>query len=189
MLKEQFNIMVILQVLRSPYANLLDLTVWCSLQDAVEKEHYMNRMNVHALVDSVEKAWKGDCVDDIIRKVWNRLRNFLALVVDVDGGNNLVEKKKKMLQGPRCVSRISSWWWNNYCFCHYDDKHKYRKHVFQLSFGWWGVQLQQIFISSIQNKYRYIFLTHLESVPALFFYLTLFILNIINFWCVNSIHM
>lgn len=56
-------------------------------------------MNVHALVDSVEKAWKGDCVDDIIRKVWNRLRNFLALVVDVDGGNNLVEKKKKCYRG------------------------------------------------------------------------------------------
>ena len=83
-----------MQVPRSPYTNLLDLGVWCSLQAAVEKEHYMKRTDVSALVDSVEKAWDGGCVDEAIGKVWGRLKNVLALVKEGNGGNDLVETKR-----------------------------------------------------------------------------------------------
>ena len=76
MLKEVFNIEVVMQVLRSPYTNLLDLGAWCSLQAAVKKEHYMKRTDVSALVDSVEKAWDGGSIDEAIGKVWGRLKIF-----------------------------------------------------------------------------------------------------------------
>ena len=41
MLKTEYNIEIIFQVPRSPYTNLLDLGVWCSLQSEVETAHHM----------------------------------------------------------------------------------------------------------------------------------------------------
>ena len=59
MLKERYNVVIIQQVPRSPYTNLLDLGVWCSLQSNVEKKHYTKRTDVHALVSSVKHVWKN----------------------------------------------------------------------------------------------------------------------------------
>lgn len=39
-LKDKHNVIVVFQVPRSPYTNLLDLGVWCSLESEVEKTHY-----------------------------------------------------------------------------------------------------------------------------------------------------
>jgi len=94
MLKTKYNIIIIHQVPRSPYTNLLDLGVWCSLQAAVEKEHYMKRTDVHALQNSVMSAWDTRPLDKVIGKVWTRMTKVLALIVEGDGGNDLVEKKR-----------------------------------------------------------------------------------------------
>ena len=94
MLKTKYNIIIIHQVPRSPYTNLLDLGVWCSLQAAVEKEHYMKRTDVHALQNSVMSAWNTRPLDKVIKKVWTRMKKDLAIIVEGDGGNDLVEKKR-----------------------------------------------------------------------------------------------
>ena len=95
MLKDKYNIMIIHQVPRSPYTNLLDLGVWCSLQAHVEKQHYLKRTDVPALVNSVLRAWNGNSgLHEVISKVWGRLRNVMVLIEEDNGGNNLVEKKR-----------------------------------------------------------------------------------------------
>jgi len=91
LLKEKYNIVIIHQVPRSPYTNLLDLGVWCSLQSHVEKEHYMKRTDIHALVGSVGRAWRNASITEAIGRVWGRLRNVLVLIQKDEGGNNLVE--------------------------------------------------------------------------------------------------
>merc|ERR1712183_621252 len=82
MLKTKYNIIIIHQVPRSPYTNLLDLGVWCSLQAAVEKEQYMKRTDVSALVNSVRNVWDTRPLDVVIGKVWARMNKVLRLLVD-----------------------------------------------------------------------------------------------------------
>ena len=98
LLRDKYNIEIIHQVPRSPYCNLLDLGVWCSLQAHVEKEHYLKRTDVNALVNTVKKVWDLRCnssgLDGVITRVWGRLRNVLALIVEGKGGNDLVEQKR-----------------------------------------------------------------------------------------------
>ena len=52
-LKADYNVTIIVQILHSPYCNVLNLGVWCALQAAVERTHYMRRCEVNALVQSV----------------------------------------------------------------------------------------------------------------------------------------
>ena len=91
MLLDDFNIELIHQVPRSPYTNLLDLGVWCSLQSTVEKMQYQKRTDVY-------EAWNTSFtvtgLDSVIGKVWNRLSNVLVLILEGNGSNNLVEKKR-----------------------------------------------------------------------------------------------
>ena len=98
MLKEKYKIKIIHQVPRSPYTNLLDLGVWMSLQSQVEKEHYMKRTDVDALVNTVKQTWTSQetatSLNSVIGKVWGRLRNVLVLIVEGKGGNDLVETKR-----------------------------------------------------------------------------------------------
>lgn len=98
LLLDKYNVILIHQVPRSPYTNLLDLGVWCSLQALVEKEHYMKRTDVYALVNTVVRSWtvRGNIVglDGVIGRVWKRLRNVMVLIVEGKGANDLVEKKR-----------------------------------------------------------------------------------------------
>ena len=95
LLLDEFNIIIINQVPRLPYTNLLNLGVWCSLQARVEKEHYQKRTDVHALTESVIKTWNNDHdLCNVINRVWQRLGNVLALIVEGGGGNDLVETKR-----------------------------------------------------------------------------------------------
>ena len=55
-LKDEFNVVIIHQVLRSPYTNVLDLGVWRLLQSIVERKHYMRRCNAEALCRTVMDA-------------------------------------------------------------------------------------------------------------------------------------
>ena len=94
-LKVAWNIEIVHQIPRSPYTNLLDLGVWCSLQSRVEKEHFLKRTDVPSLVTSVEAAWNNGALDDVIAgRVWGRLRNVLVLIKEASGKNDLVEKKR-----------------------------------------------------------------------------------------------
>ena len=90
-LKQEYNIEVVFQVPRSPYTNVLDLGVWCALQAAVERTHFMRRAEVNALVQSVNDTWDNGHLDRTIEKVFQRLQKVLVLVVRDNGKNNLVE--------------------------------------------------------------------------------------------------
>ena len=95
MLKDKYNVIVVFQVPRSPYTNLLDLGVWCSLQSKVEKEHKEKRNDATALAKSVYDTWNNyNKLQDVIGRVWGRLRNVLVLVKEGNGGNDKVETKR-----------------------------------------------------------------------------------------------
>ena len=90
------NTIIIHQIPRSPFTNLLDLGVWCSLQSRVEKQHYQKQTDVHALAKSVMDTWNNDKnLNHVISHVWKRLRNVLALIVEGGGGNDLVVETKR----------------------------------------------------------------------------------------------
>ena len=90
------NTIIIHQIPRSPFTNLLDLGVWCSLQSRVEKQHYQKQTDVHALAKSVMDTWNNDKnLTHVISQVWKRLRNVLALIVEGGGGNDLVVETKR----------------------------------------------------------------------------------------------
>ena len=89
-----FNIKLVFQVPRTPYSNVLDLGIWCGLQAAVEKTHYMRCCAVEALVRSVYETWEKGELNEVITKVFNRLKKVLVLIIEGDGGNELVETKR-----------------------------------------------------------------------------------------------
>ena len=95
-LRYKYNISIIHQSPRSPFTNLLDLGVWCSMQSYVEKQHFHKRKDVNILADTVMQVWNNHNNDlqNVINKVYNRLRVVLALVVEGKGGNDLVETKR-----------------------------------------------------------------------------------------------
>ena len=96
MLKDQFNIIIMHQVPRSSYTNLLDFGVWCNLQFRVEKQDYQKSTDVHKLLaESIMNTWNNDKkLSNVNNRVWKRLRNILALIVEGKSGNNLAETKK-----------------------------------------------------------------------------------------------
>ena len=54
----------------------------------------MKRIDVPALVSSVLTAWNDGTLDDVIGRVWSRLRSLLVLIKEANGGNDLVERKR-----------------------------------------------------------------------------------------------
>ena len=54
----------------------------------------MKRTDVHALVNSVRRAWDTQPLGNVFGKVWSRATKVLALIVEGKGGNDLVEKKR-----------------------------------------------------------------------------------------------
>ena len=93
-LKEDWNVETIFQVPRSPYTNVLDLGVWCSLQARVEDKHFGKRCEVQALARSVEETWANGHLDKVIEKVFERLQKVLVLIAEAKGKNDLVETKR-----------------------------------------------------------------------------------------------
>ena len=93
-LKNDWNVKTIFQIPRSPYTNVLDLGVWCSLQSRVEKEHFGKRCEVNALASSVTNAWTNGTLDKMITSVFKRLRRVLVLIIEAKGKNDLVETKR-----------------------------------------------------------------------------------------------
>ena len=59
MFKTRYNTEFIHQVSHSPYTTVLDLGVWCDIHAVVEKEHFIKRCNIDALVRSVYETWNN----------------------------------------------------------------------------------------------------------------------------------
>ena len=94
MLEEKYNVKTIFQIPRSPYTNVLDLGVWCSLQAKVEKEHFGKRCEVKALANLVITTWEKGELNATITSVFKRLKRVLALIIEAKGKNDLVEEKR-----------------------------------------------------------------------------------------------
>ena len=54
----------------------------------------MRRCEVNVLVRSVYETWEKKKLNELIAKVFNRLKNVLVLIVDGKGGNKFVESKR-----------------------------------------------------------------------------------------------
>ena len=105
LLKDQYNIEVEWQVPNSPETNMLDLGTWLSLQSKVEVSHRDKVMNKDVLADTVEKCWNDvDMNEQILKKVHQRWKLVLELILKGKGTNNLVERhrgiKSKLLDMP-----------------------------------------------------------------------------------------
>ena len=94
MLKNDFNVEVVFQTPRSPFLNLLDLGVWCSLQAKVEKEHRGNNCETEALARSVMRTWHMGRLDGVIKNVNTRFLKVLKLIRMARGSNRMVEEKR-----------------------------------------------------------------------------------------------
>ena len=81
-LQEKFNSQLVFQVSRTPYSNVLDLEVWCGLHAAVEKTYFIRRCEVNVLVRPVYETWEKGKLNELITKVFNRLKNVLILIVE-----------------------------------------------------------------------------------------------------------
>jgi len=81
-LLNDYNIVNIFQILRSPYTNFLDLGVWMSLQAAAERQHYLQRCSTNALVNSVMKTWTDEYLNNSITKVFQRIKPVLYNIKD-----------------------------------------------------------------------------------------------------------
>ena len=54
----------------------------------------MRCCDVEALVRSVYETWEEGELNEVITKVFNRLKIVLVLIIEGDGGNELVETKR-----------------------------------------------------------------------------------------------
>ena len=95
-LEQEFNVICYHQRPRSPATNMLDLGVWMALQNVVEKMHFRQRKEVGALARTVESAW--DNLKKVkLENVWGRWKNVLNLIIEANGGDDLIESKRGKL--------------------------------------------------------------------------------------------
>ena len=57
-LRDVWNVVCIHQRPRSPATNILDLGIWMAIQNIVERLHIKKRMELKALCNTVEEAWR-----------------------------------------------------------------------------------------------------------------------------------
>ena len=92
MLLTDYNIIIIFQIPRSPYTNVLDLGVWMSLQSIVERKHYLKRSTTQALTNTVMDTWNSTDLDTMLTNVFGRLKVVLCNILRGNGGNDKVEE-------------------------------------------------------------------------------------------------
>ena len=100
MLKDEYNIILKHQQPRSPETNMLDLGAWNSFQSFVEKLHYRKRSDADALSRTIVAAWKTYFSEKVFLKIYSRWQKVLQLIIDDDGGNALVDGRKRELTVP-----------------------------------------------------------------------------------------
>ena len=87
----EFNINVINQIPNSPETNMLDLGTWMSIQVQVQKEHFRKVKRQDALAASVDAAWESFGNKTTLEKIHKRWKKVMHLIIEADGGNELVE--------------------------------------------------------------------------------------------------
>lgn len=96
MLEDEHNVVCIHQRPRSPCTNMLDLGVWMAFQNVVEKMHFRKRKHVEALCRTVEESWTK--LEDVkLENVYKRWLKVLELIIEDEGGDRLVEKRRGKL--------------------------------------------------------------------------------------------
>ena len=85
---KEFNVEIIWQVPRSPETNMLDLGVWMSIQNAVERMHRGQRFAHDALAKSIKDTWQSYLSTTAFSNVCKWLRVVLKCILDDDGGIN-----------------------------------------------------------------------------------------------------
>ncbi len=79
---------------------MLDLGVWMALQNVVEKMHYRKRTELGSLCRTVEDAWK-EFQPIKLTNVYRRWKMVLDLIIEDEGGDDLVESKRgKLYRAP-----------------------------------------------------------------------------------------
>ena len=96
MLREEFNIVLLPQVPRSPETNLLDLGDWRLLQSFVERNSFRRLQSANAIAEATEKAW-SEFLAEKIEKVYVRWLLVLRLILKDKGGNRFVETHRGKL--------------------------------------------------------------------------------------------
>jgi hypothetical protein len=99
-LLDDYNVVLNWQVPQSPETNMLDLGAWMSLQHVVETLHRNRVMNESALAETVLEAFDKFDGYQKLGAIARRWELVLDLILDDDGGNNLVETKRGMLTKP-----------------------------------------------------------------------------------------
>ncbi|KAG7374975.1 hypothetical protein IV203_014070 [Nitzschia inconspicua] len=84
-------------VIGSPETNMLDLGIWMSIQAVVTRVHRRRGSHPDALARSVEDAWNNYLSPSAFQNVHERLKIVLHCIVDDNGGNSLVERKRGKL--------------------------------------------------------------------------------------------
>jgi hypothetical protein len=96
LLLEQYNVILLYQGLHSPEMNALNLGLWRSLQSEVEKLHRDKRTDANAIANSVQQAW-NHLPSEKIARVFSRIPIVLELIVEDQGGNDLIEGHRGQL--------------------------------------------------------------------------------------------
>ena len=89
-----YNIVIIHQIPRSPYTNVLDLGVWMSLQAVVERNHFLLRSTTKALQNTVMQTWECTDLDQVLMNVFGRLKVVLCNILKAGGKNTMVEENR-----------------------------------------------------------------------------------------------
>ena len=118
-LKDEYNVEVNLQVPNSPETNMLDLGVWMSFQNLIEKIHTKeNRRDSDTLSESVCKAWIAFNGFAKLKEVSERWKLVLDLILADNGGNNKVENCRGLKRPLRSYTQNDT---NDQQYKEYDD--------------------------------------------------------------------
>ena len=93
-LKDDYFILILWQSPNSPETNLLDLGGWRTIQHVVEIKHKQLLMNENCLAKTVFDAFEAFDGYTKLAAIAKRWELVLDLILDDDGGNDLVETKR-----------------------------------------------------------------------------------------------
>ena len=92
-LEENYNIVVHPRFPWSHETNMIDPGAWMTMQSKVEIFHLRNVKQHDALARSTNKAW-CNVEEQKLTIIWERFLKVLDLIIQVQGGNELVEIKR-----------------------------------------------------------------------------------------------
>ncbi|KAG7373068.1 hypothetical protein IV203_033792 [Nitzschia inconspicua] len=90
----EYKVQLVWQIPRSPETNML---IWMSIQAVVTRAHHRRGSHPDALARSVEDARNDYLSPSAFQNLHKRLKIVLHYIVDDNGGNSLVERKRGKL--------------------------------------------------------------------------------------------